>query len=194
MSSTVTSESLPSDVNRGPELLVVSWVTVSIALLLVSLRYFIRGVLRKNLDCSDHLILIAAVSYISSELSRRHLTDKLYLGICYRADSPVQLAGPEWVRSEYPIPYPNPDTKLGPLHTYVHPDSYYGNRIGQDLRISVHPPSCARHRKMLSPLDLGIVSIQYRRLSGMFLFVMFPMQTASRIVGPKHQSTVFCTK
>ena len=63
MSSTSMPGPLPPDVNRGSELLIVIWLTLSIALLLVSLRFWIRGILRKNLGWDDYLILLASVSY-----------------------------------------------------------------------------------------------------------------------------------
>ena len=62
MSSTSMSGPLPPDVNRGSELLIVIWLSLSIALLLVSLRFWIRGILRKNLGWDDYLILLASVS------------------------------------------------------------------------------------------------------------------------------------
>lgn len=67
MSSTSSAGPLPPDVSRGSDLVIVTWVTVSIALLFVSLRFYIRGILRKNLGWDDHLILLATVSYIRSE-------------------------------------------------------------------------------------------------------------------------------
>ena len=63
MSSTSMLGPLPPDVNRGSELLIVIWPSMSIALLLVSLRFWIRGILRKNLGWDDYLILLASVSY-----------------------------------------------------------------------------------------------------------------------------------
>lgn len=66
MSSTSSAGPLPPDVSRGSDLVIVTWVTVSIALLLVALRFYIRGILRKNLGWDDHLILLATVSYIRS--------------------------------------------------------------------------------------------------------------------------------
>ena len=63
MSSTPIPGPLPPDVNRGSDLVIISWLTVSIALLLVSVRFYIRGILRKNLGWDDYLILLAIVSY-----------------------------------------------------------------------------------------------------------------------------------
>ena len=62
MSSTPIPGPLPPDVNRGSDLVIISWLTVSIALLLVSVRFYIRGILRKNLGWDDYLILLAIVS------------------------------------------------------------------------------------------------------------------------------------
>ena len=66
MSSTPLPGPLPPDVNRGSDLNIISWLTVSIALLFVSLRFYIRGILRKNLGWDDYLILLAIVSYNQS--------------------------------------------------------------------------------------------------------------------------------
>ena len=63
MSSTPIPGPLPPDVNRGSNLVIISWLTVSIALLLVSLRFYIRGILRKTLGWDDYLILLAIVSH-----------------------------------------------------------------------------------------------------------------------------------
>ena len=68
MSSTPIPGPLPPDVNRGSDLVIISWLTVSIALLLVSVRFYIRGILRKNLGWDDYLILLAIVSYNQSGL------------------------------------------------------------------------------------------------------------------------------
>ena len=62
MYSTPIPGPLPPDVNRGSDLVIISWLTVSIALLLVSVRFYIRGILRKNLGWDDYLILLAIVS------------------------------------------------------------------------------------------------------------------------------------
>lgn len=45
----------------------VKWLTMSIALLLVSLRFYIRGILRKNLGWDDYTILLAMVREIRLE-------------------------------------------------------------------------------------------------------------------------------
>ena len=68
MSSMSTQGPVVPDINRGSIILIVSWLTVSLALLLVSLRFYIRGVLRKNLGWDDHLVLVATVSYDPSGL------------------------------------------------------------------------------------------------------------------------------
>ena len=64
MSSTLIPEPLPPDMNRGPELLLVSWLTVSVALLLVSLRVYIRAVSGKKVGWDDYTILLASVHYL----------------------------------------------------------------------------------------------------------------------------------
>ena len=66
MSFASTPESLPPDVSRGSDLLIVSWLTMSVAVLFVSLRFYIRGILRKSLGWDDYAILLAIVSYLPS--------------------------------------------------------------------------------------------------------------------------------
>lgn len=68
MSSTSTPGPLPPDISRGSDLLIVRWLTMSLALLIVSLRFYIRGILRKNVDWDDYTILLAVVSYLRSGL------------------------------------------------------------------------------------------------------------------------------
>ena len=66
MSATSTPGPLPPDISRGHDLVIVCWVTLSLALLLTSLRFYIRGIVRKNLGWDDCLILLSIVSYIRS--------------------------------------------------------------------------------------------------------------------------------
>lgn len=66
MSAISTPGSLPHDISRGHDLVVVCWVTLSLALLLTSLRFYIRGIIRKNLGWDDYLILLSIVSYTRS--------------------------------------------------------------------------------------------------------------------------------
>lgn len=68
MSSKSTSVPLPPDVSRGSDLLIVAWLNVSVAVLFVSLRFYIRGILRKNLGWDDYIILIANVSFLLSRV------------------------------------------------------------------------------------------------------------------------------
>lgn len=75
MSSTTIPRPLPPDVNRGPDILIVKWLTVSVALLLVSLRFYVRGVLRKKLGWDDYTILLAVVSYLRGGLFQQTFTD-----------------------------------------------------------------------------------------------------------------------
>ena len=65
MSSTPVPQPLPPDDSHGSDLIIVSWLTLSIALLLVSMRFYVRGILRKNLGWDDHLMLFATVSNVS---------------------------------------------------------------------------------------------------------------------------------
>ena len=60
MSSPSTPELLPPDVSRGFSLVITNWLTV--ASLLVFLRFYIRGILRKDVGWDDYLILLATVS------------------------------------------------------------------------------------------------------------------------------------
>lgn len=69
MSSTSAQGPLPPDISRGSDLLIVRWLTMSIALLFVSLRFYIRGILRKNIGWDDYMILLAIVSYLRSGVS-----------------------------------------------------------------------------------------------------------------------------
>ena len=66
MSAASTPDPLPPDITRGHDLVIVCWVTLSLALLLTSLRFYIRGIVRKNLGWDDYLILLSIVSYIRS--------------------------------------------------------------------------------------------------------------------------------
>ena len=66
MSSTTIPRPLPPDISRGPDILIVKWLTVFVALLLVSLRFYVRGVLRKKLGWDDYTIMLAVVSYLPS--------------------------------------------------------------------------------------------------------------------------------
>lgn len=56
----------PPDDTRGPQLLIVSWVTLSLGLIIVTLRFITRGVLRRTLGRDDWTILIALVSNLPS--------------------------------------------------------------------------------------------------------------------------------
>ena len=78
MSSTTIPRPLPPDINRGPDILIVKWLTVSIALLLVSLRFYVRGVLRKKLGWDDYTILLAVVRYLPSGLLQQSFTDSCF--------------------------------------------------------------------------------------------------------------------
>lgn len=71
MSSNSISGPLPPDVSRGSDLLIVTWLVVSIALLLVSLRFYIRGIHHNSLGWDDFTIFIAMVSYLSSGTSKQ---------------------------------------------------------------------------------------------------------------------------
>ena len=71
MSSTSISGPLPPDIDRGSDFLIVCWLTVSIALLTVSLRFYVRGILRKNLWWDDYTILLATVGYIPPGISQQ---------------------------------------------------------------------------------------------------------------------------
>ena len=68
MSSTSTQGPLPPDISRGSDLLIVAWLTVSIASLLVSLRFYLRGVVRPNLGWDDYTILLALASSLLSRV------------------------------------------------------------------------------------------------------------------------------
>lgn len=66
---------LPPDVSRGSDLLIVTWLTVSIALLLVSLRFYLQRILRKTLGWDDYTVLLALVTYLPSGVSQQPSTD-----------------------------------------------------------------------------------------------------------------------
>lgn len=75
MSSTPTPGPLSPDISRGSDLTIVKWLTTSIAVLLVSLRFYVRGVLRKKLGWDDYTILLAVVSYLPSVPFQQSFTD-----------------------------------------------------------------------------------------------------------------------
>ena len=56
--STVPS---PPDVNRGYEYIAVQWSLVSVACILVMLRFYVRGMIRKQVGADDYTILAALV-------------------------------------------------------------------------------------------------------------------------------------
>ena len=66
MSATSTPGTLPPDISRGHDLVIVCWLSLSLALLLTFLRFYIRGIVRKNLGWDDYLILLSVVSYLRS--------------------------------------------------------------------------------------------------------------------------------
>lgn len=75
MSSTPNLGPLPPDISRGSDLLIVNWLTIAIALLLVSLRVYIRRIRGKRLGWDDYTILLASVNYISSETLPEQFSD-----------------------------------------------------------------------------------------------------------------------
>ncbi|CAD6591213.1 MAG: hypothetical protein ASARMPRED_005264 [Alectoria sarmentosa] len=56
-SSSSSAVSLPPDISRGYQLLAVQWSIVSVAVILVCLRFCIRGLLRKKVRADDYTIL-----------------------------------------------------------------------------------------------------------------------------------------
>ncbi len=54
---------LPPDDSRGPQILIVNWVFLSLALIIAIIRFITRGVLRKTFGRDDWTILVALVSY-----------------------------------------------------------------------------------------------------------------------------------
>ena len=71
MALTSSSGPSPPDTSRASAVLIFNWLTASIALLLVSLRFYIRGILRKNLGWDDYTSFLAIVSYLSSRVSQK---------------------------------------------------------------------------------------------------------------------------
>ena len=62
------------DASRGPDLIIVKWLTVCVAISLVSLRFYV-GVLRKKLGWDDYTILLALVSRLPSRLLQQSEAD-----------------------------------------------------------------------------------------------------------------------
>ncbi len=56
--------SLPPDISRGYQYIAVQWSFISVSILVVSLRFCIRGLLRKRIGEDDYTILAALVSYL----------------------------------------------------------------------------------------------------------------------------------
>ena len=57
----LTNGPLPPDTDRGTGVLILGWVTVSVAGLIVILRLVTRGVLRSTLGWDDYTIVVAQV-------------------------------------------------------------------------------------------------------------------------------------
>ena len=60
---------MPPDTNVGSDVLIVQWVTVSLAIIIVSLRIFTQAVLRRTAGWDDWTILIALVSFGHGQIS-----------------------------------------------------------------------------------------------------------------------------
>ena len=56
---------LPPDINRGYGYIAVQWSLVSVASILVILRFYVRGMIRKQIGADDYTIL-AALVFMSS--------------------------------------------------------------------------------------------------------------------------------
>ncbi len=56
--------SLPPDISRGYQYIAVQWSLVSVSTLVVTLRFCIRGLLRRRIGEDDYTILAALVSYL----------------------------------------------------------------------------------------------------------------------------------
>ena len=54
---------LPPDDNRGTPVLILGWVSVSVAGIIVILRLVTRGVLRNTLGWDDYMIVVAQVRH-----------------------------------------------------------------------------------------------------------------------------------
>ena len=60
--------SLPPDVSRGDQYIAVSWSLVSVATILVVLRFYVRIVIRKKIGGDDYTILAALVTPMAALL------------------------------------------------------------------------------------------------------------------------------
>lgn len=63
--SLYSTVSLPPDVSRGYQYVAVQWSLVSVAIVVVLLRFSNRGMLRRKIGVDDYTILAALVSYTS---------------------------------------------------------------------------------------------------------------------------------
>lgn len=67
--------SLPPDISRGYQYVVAQWSCVSVAVLVVLLRFCIRGMLRRKIGQDDYTILAALVQTLRPYYG--HLNDIL---------------------------------------------------------------------------------------------------------------------
>lgn len=168
MSSASISGPLPPDVSRASDLVIVTWVTFSLASLLVSLRIYIRGVLRKILGWDDYLILLAIVSSDSSILSKQPFNNKLCLGFFHRAERRCKPPDPERVRSEHPVCFLKPDWTLHSILQRVYPAPACRYSFGQGLSMPVCLPSHPSHKDVLPQVDMGAVGIHHHAFNYLF--------------------------
>lgn len=186
MSSTAIPRPLPPDISREPDTLIIKWLTVSVAFLLVSLRFYVRGVLRKKLGWDDYTILLAVVRYLPSGLFQQPVTDSSLLrGIRHRREHLLHFPGSQRVRSKHLLPHSTPDTQLQTIHYHMRHAPHCRHRIGQNISVSVRPPSRACHKKILPQVYLGTLGILHYPLNCELPRPMFSVCTSFRTVGQK---------
>lgn len=75
------------DINRGPEILIVTGIMTAVAGLFTVVRFYVRWGMTKDLAWDDGLCLLSWVSVPLRTMCRSALTDRSWLVSCFKCSS-----------------------------------------------------------------------------------------------------------
>ena len=150
-----SAESLLPNISRGYQYVAVTWSFVSVAFVVVFLRLWIRGLLRRKVGGDDYTIVAALVfTHKRSENTVERNTAKIAEDMCPFPELHRHISGQGRTWSIYSIcgTYTNQEPDSRNIHHYTF--QYYWHHSCQNIRLSFYTTAATVHRKTISAVRL----------------------------------------
>ena len=161
---------LPPDVSRGHGYVAVQWSLVSVATILVMLRFCVRGMIRKQVGGDDYTILAALVCVFAvTPGAPEGFFDKNDLDMCLGPERFGYPSGQRRIRSTFSIPTTCPNDRNDSIRPCHYNIQHRWHLSGQDFSLFVrvaaptfHPENLplVRHALRLAPTEPHVMHSQ----------------------------------